>query len=85
MIDSLTLVVCLAKRGYDDKARIFTLWSYKVLNKIPTLAVVTKMFLLPTRVGKATFCCVECVSVSLISTNINVVGVYFTFAYIEEL
>ena len=34
MIDSLTLVVCLAKRGYDDKTIRFTRWFYKVLNKL---------------------------------------------------
>ena len=52
MIDSLTLVVCLAKRGYDDKAGRFNRWFYIVLNKIPTLVIVKTVFLLPTRVGK---------------------------------
>ena len=52
---SLTFVPCLARRGYDDKAGRFTRWFYRVLLKIPTLVIVKKVFLLPTRVGKKKF------------------------------
>ena len=79
--------MCLAsqKRGYDDKTTRFTRWFYKVPYKIPTIPVVTKMFLLPTSGNKKSLICVEYVSVSLLSTHIKFVGEYYIFACIEEL